>query len=171
MLWKQWDKASQWERGKLGYIFYFFPPLFPFLGLLQVKWKRRKFSILTAKASPQRACSEDSPCLMWHVGVESWDIRSRKAKGRMDRVNRVLNIVRQMSPRKRERGSHWEAESPETCEESLCSLSLCISGKTTPGKLSLSLCLSPSPPPPTLILFSLLLCGVDINFDLWCSAT
>ncbi|KAG1927266.1 glutamate receptor-interacting protein [Pimephales promelas] len=45
----------------------------------------------------------------------------------MDRVNRVLNIVRQMSPRKRERGSHWEAESPETCEESLCSLSLCIS--------------------------------------------
>ncbi|XP_016300828.1 glutamate receptor-interacting protein 2, partial [Sinocyclocheilus anshuiensis] len=44
----------------------------------------------------------------------------------MDRVNRVLNIVRQMSPRKRERGSHWEAESPETCEESLCSLSLCI---------------------------------------------
>uniref|UniRef100_A0A3B1KK04 Glutamate receptor interacting protein 2 n=1 Tax=Astyanax mexicanus TaxID=7994 RepID=A0A3B1KK04_ASTMX len=45
----------------------------------------------------------------------------------MDRVNRVLNVVRRMSPRKRERGFQWEAESPETCEESLCSLSLCIS--------------------------------------------
>uniref|UniRef100_A0A8C8H045 PDZ domain-containing protein n=1 Tax=Oncorhynchus tshawytscha TaxID=74940 RepID=A0A8C8H045_ONCTS len=51
----------------------------------------------------------------------------------MDRVNRVLQIVRRMSPRKRggERGrtspSLGELESPETCEESLCSLSLCIS--------------------------------------------
>ncbi|XP_076864539.1 glutamate receptor-interacting protein 2 isoform X3 [Brachyhypopomus gauderio] len=45
----------------------------------------------------------------------------------MDKVNRVLNVVRRMSPRKRERDFQWEAESPETCEESLCSLSLCIS--------------------------------------------
>ncbi|KAG5274705.1 hypothetical protein AALO_G00139260 [Alosa alosa] len=46
----------------------------------------------------------------------------------MDRVNRVLNIVRRMSPRKRERGYQGDAESPETCEDGLCSLSLCIGG-------------------------------------------
>ncbi|XP_018602379.1 glutamate receptor-interacting protein 2 [Scleropages formosus] len=44
----------------------------------------------------------------------------------MDRVNRVLKIVRRLSPRKRPRGSQHQAGSPETCEESLCSLSLCI---------------------------------------------
>ncbi|XP_063072189.1 glutamate receptor-interacting protein 2 isoform X2 [Engraulis encrasicolus] len=45
----------------------------------------------------------------------------------MDRVNRVLKIVKRMSPRKRERGYQGDdAESPETCEDGLCSLSLCI---------------------------------------------
>ncbi|XP_028969769.2 glutamate receptor-interacting protein 2 isoform X2 [Esox lucius] len=50
----------------------------------------------------------------------------------MDRVNRVLKVVRRMSPRKRggERGrtspSLGDLDSPETCED-LCSLSLCIS--------------------------------------------
>lgn len=44
-------------------------------------------------------------------------------------MDRLLYVVRRMSPRKRERSFQWEAESPETCDESLCSLSLCISGK------------------------------------------
>ncbi|GAA6108005.1 glutamate receptor-interacting protein 2 isoform X7 [Tachysurus ichikawai] len=42
-------------------------------------------------------------------------------------MDRLLYVVRRMSPRKRERSFQWEAESPETCDESLCSLSLCIS--------------------------------------------
>lgn len=44
-------------------------------------------------------------------------------------MDKLLYVVRRMSPRKRERSFQWEAESPETCDESLCSLSLCISGK------------------------------------------
>ena len=56
----------------------------------------------------------------------------------MDKVNRVLKVVRRMSPRKREQGpleDLEQLESPETCEESLCSLGRCLCGKRSPDKL------------------------------------
>ncbi|XP_061074796.1 glutamate receptor-interacting protein 2 [Conger conger] len=47
----------------------------------------------------------------------------------MDKVNRVLKVVRRMSPRKRERPALedlWELDSPGTCQDSLCSLGRCL---------------------------------------------
>ncbi|XP_048879822.1 glutamate receptor-interacting protein 2 isoform X2 [Brienomyrus brachyistius] len=52
---------------------------------------------------------------------------SKKGVGKMDKVNRMMKIVRRLSPRKTARSSQCDEDSAQGCEDGLCSLSLCIS--------------------------------------------
>lgn len=47
----------------------------------------------------------------------------------MEKVTKVFKNVKRTSQRKRDKGSQGEKDNQEICEEGLCSLGLCISGK------------------------------------------
>lgn len=64
------------------------------------------------------------------------DLTGETRLSRMDKVERVMKMVKRMSPRKKRReggggraGGPGELESPDTLCDELCRFSLCISGE------------------------------------------
>ncbi|KAI4787795.1 hypothetical protein KUCAC02_036241 [Chaenocephalus aceratus] len=63
----------------------------------------------------------------------------------MDKVERVMKMVKRMSPRKKRReggktGRPGDLESPDTLCDELCRFSLCISGERSHGRVCVCVC-------------------------------